>query len=285
MPELPEVETVRIGLAEHLLHRPIAAVAVSHNRAIRRHAAGKLDFQRRLIGANFQNVKRRGKFLWLSIGDQALMIHLGMSGQCLVVSPSAARHQHERIRIEFTDGHNALSFVDQRTFGGAHLDELAVDKFNKLVPKSVHHIGLDLFDPDFDLTGAAKQLRSRRIEIKRALLDQAAVSGIGNIYADEALWLAKVHPRRTAYSLSIKSAQNLLQAAAEVMQQALRQGGTSFDELYVNVNGESGYFSRSLNAYGQAGRPCPRCSRPIKRERFTNSYSHLCPHCQRAPQR
>jgi formamidopyrimidine-DNA glycosylase len=285
MPELPEVETVRIGLAEHVLKRPIAKVTVSHHRAIRRHVAGKLDFQQRLIGASFQAANRRGKYLWLSIAEQALMIHLGMSGQCLVVSPTAAKHRHERIRIEFADNQSVLSFVDQRTFGGAHLDELTIDKFNQLAPTSVHHVGLDPFDPDFDYQRAAAQLRLRRTEVKRALLDQTAVSGIGNIYADEALWLAKLHPRRTADSLSAKSAQNLIQAAAEVMQQALVQGGTSFDELYVNVNGESGYFSRSLNAYGQAGRPCPRCSRPIKRERFTNRYSHLCPNCQRAPQR
>jgi formamidopyrimidine-DNA glycosylase len=285
MPELPEVETVRAGLAKHVLNREISKVVVSHPRAVRNHLAGAKDFQRRLLGQKFQTAKRRGKYLWLPIDDTALMIHLGMSGQCLVLPTNAPSPKHERFRIEFSDQKNKLVFVDQRTFGGTNIDQLSVDGSNQLVPSSIHHIGLDPFDPAFDLTQTAAKLRSRRTEVKRALLDQGIVSGIGNIYADEALWLAKVHPRRAADSLSATSAQNLLAAATEVMRQALKSGGTSFDALYVNVNGESGYFSRNLNAYGQAGLPCPRCGRLIRRERFTNRYSHLCPKCQRAPQR
>jgi formamidopyrimidine-DNA glycosylase len=285
MPELPEVETVRAGLAKHVLNREISKVVVSHPRAIRNHHAGAKDFQRRLFRQKFHAAMRRGKYLWLPIDETALMIHLGMSGQCLVLPTNSPPPKHERIRIEFADQKSKLVFVDQRTFGGANIDQLSVDGNNQLVPTSVHHIGLDPFDPAFDLTQNAAKLRSRRTEVKRALLDQGIVSGIGNIYADEALWLAKLHPRRAADSLSAKSAQNLLVAATEVMRKALEAGGTSFDALYVNVNGESGYFSRNLNAYSQAGLPCPRCSRPIRRERFTNRYSHLCPQCQRAPQR
>jgi formamidopyrimidine-DNA glycosylase len=285
MPELPEVETVRAGLAKYAINREVSKVVVSHPRAIRNHKAGAKDFQRRLVGNIFKAAMRRGKYLWLPIDDSALMIHLGMSGQCLVLPADSAPPTHERFRIEFADQKNKLVFVDQRTFGGANIDQLSLDSFDQLAPNSVHHIGLDPFDPAFDLIQSAARLRSRRTEVKRALLDQGIVSGIGNIYADEALWLAKVHPRRSADSLSAKSAQNLLVAATEVMREALKAGGTSFDALYVNVNGESGYFSRNLNAYGQAGLPCPRCSRPIKRERFTNRYSHLCPQCQRAPQR
>ena len=285
MPELPEVETVRLGLNSHILEQTISKVSVSHPRATRRHVAGQRDFIKQLSGKQITRIDRRGKFIWIPFLDDALVIHLGMSGQCLIFPNSAKKQRHERIRINFQNSDNALVFVDQRTFGGMQIDELVTDKFGFNIPKSMAHIALDLFDPAFDLNSASQKLRSRKTEVKRALLDQSLISGIGNIYADEALWLAKIHPRKLASSLTSAQSKSLLLAATQVMRQALAQGGTSFDSLYVNVNGESGYFARDLNAYGRSGEPCPRCARPIKREKFANRSSHLCPRCQQAPKR
>lgn len=285
MPELPEVETVRLGLLPHLVNQTISSVTISHPRAIRRHLAGPKDFTRQLSGKRISNINRRGKFIWMPFNDNALIIHLGMSGQCLIFPQPTPAQRHERIRMTLQENQQAMLFVDQRTFGGMQLDRLVRDKYGLEVPASVSHIALDPFDPNFDLTETSKRLRTKQTEIKRALLDQGLISGIGNIYADEALWLAKLHPRRQASSLTAVQAKSVLLAAAEVMQRALAQGGTSFDSLYVNVNGESGYFARDLNAYGRANQPCPRCGRPIRREKFTNRSSHLCPRCQRAPKR
>ncbi len=285
MPELPEVETVRLGLTPYLVDQEIANVSVLHARSIRRHAAGARDFSRRLTGNKILRINRRGKFIWIPFESDALIIHLGMSGQCLIAAANAPVARHERIRIELAANPNAMVFVDQRTFGGMQLDNLVPDQKGQLVPSSVAHIALDPFDSQFDLLETSKKLRMRNTELKRALLDQGLVSGIGNIYADEALWLAKLHPRKPANSLTAAQAKSVLQAAAEVMQRALAQGGTSFDSLYVNVNGESGYFAQDLNAYGRTGQPCPRCGTPIRREKFTNRSSHLCPRCQRPPKR
>lgn len=285
MPELPEVETVRRGLAAHVTDRTIAEVATFHPRAIRRHQSGKKDFVRRLVGRKVELVDRRGKFLWLPFESDALIIHLGMSGQCLMLKSDSPKHRHERIRIKFADSGDDLVFIDQRTFGGMQLDELVATEYGEKLPNSVTHIARDLFDPRIDLLATAKKLRTRNTEVKRALLDQTLVSGIGNIYADEALWLARINPIKPASSLTLGKAVSLLTAANEVMKSALAQGGTSFDSLYVNVNGESGYFGRDLNVYGREGEPCPRCARPIRRQKFTNRSSHLCPRCQPAPKR
>lgn len=285
MPELPEVETVRAGIASHILNREINQVSVFHPRAIRRHQLGEQDFVVRLTGNQICAVNRRGKFIWLPFESDALIIHLGMSGQCLVVPTESATLRHERIRISFTDRKSDLVFVDQRTFGGMQLDQLTQQADGGMLPRSISHIAKDPFDPTFDLGMAVDRLRKRNTEVKRALLDQSLVSGIGNIYADEALWQAQIHPRNIASKLTASAAAELLLAAQQVMQAALGQGGTSFDSLYVNVNGESGYFARDLNVYGRAGEPCPRCARPVKREKFTNRSSHLCPRCQPAPKR
>jgi len=285
MPELPEVETVRLGLLPYLVDQTICSVSVSHPRATRRHLAGPKDFSHRLNGNKISNLNRRGKFIWIPFDESALIIHLGMSGRCLIFPQQAPAQRLERIRIALQENKQAMLFVDQRTFGGMQLDQLISDKHGQKVPASVAHIALDPFDPKFDLNQTAKRLRAKQTEIKRALLDQALISGIGNIYADEALWLAKLHPRRQASSLTAVQAKTVLLAAAEVMRRALTQGGTSFDSLYVNVNCESGYFAQDLNAYGRTNQPCPRCGSLIRREKFTNRSSHLCPRCQRAPKR
>ena len=280
MPELPEVEVVRRGLAAHVTGRTINAVRVHHPRAVRRHEAGSADLTARLLGTQITGTGRRGKYLWLTLDDgSALVVHLGMSGQMLL--GEVPNENHLRIAALLDDG-TALSFVDQRTFGGWMLaDVVTVDGTD--VPMPVAHLARDPLDPKFNRDGVVTVLRRKHSEIKRQLLDQTVVSGIGNIYADEALWRAKVNGGRLASSLPRATLGELLDAAADVMADALGQGGTSFDSLYVNVNGESGYFDRSLDAYGREGEPCRRCGAVMRREKFMNRSSFYCPKCQPRP--
>jgi formamidopyrimidine-DNA glycosylase len=278
VPELPEVEVVRRGLQEHVAGKTITAVRVHHPRAVRRHEAGPADLTARLLDVQVTGTGRRGKYLWLALSDgSALVVHLGMSGQMLLGPITDDRHL--RIAALLDDG-TALSFVDQRTFGGWQLTDL-VDVDGSEVPVPVAHIARDPLDPRFDRDAVVTVLRHKHSEIKRQLLDQTVVSGIGNIYADEALWRAKLHGARPAASLSRTRLGEVLDAAADVMTEALAQGGTSFDSLYVNVNGESGYFERSLDAYGREGEPCRRCGAAMRREKFMNRSSFYCPRCQR----
>ena len=294
MPELPEVEVVRLGLDEHLVGRLVSGVEVRHPRAVRRHADGGDDLAARLTGARVGAARRRGKFLWLDLDGAevdrtALVVHLGMSGQMRVQPAGAPDETHLRIRLALADEpgrepRTELRFVDQRTFGGWALEPL-VEVDGTTLPAAVAHIARDPLDERFDVHETVRALRRRRTELKRALLDQTLVSGIGNIYADEALWRAQLHGRRPTHRVTAAEGRRVLHAAAEVMTEALAQGGTSFDALYVNVNGASGYFDRRLAAYGQAGRPCPRCGTPIVKEVFTNRSSAFCPVCQRPPRR
>src|SRR3954454_19742709 len=288
MPELPEVEVVRRGLADHVVDRTIARVEVAHPRAVRRHLEGGGDVAARLQGRTITAARRRGKYLWLELDggrpeSDAVLAHLGMSGQMLVADPGRPDEKHLRIRIAFTDDGPELRFVDQRTFGGLSVHPLVPAVGGGLLPAPVAHIARDPMDPAFSLDDAVAAIRRRRTELKRALLDQTAVSGIGNIYADEALWHARLHGARPTEKLTRAQGRAVLTAAAQVMDEALTQGGTSFDALYVNVNGASGYFDRSLHAYGQADRPCPRCGTPIRREPFMNRGSFSCPRCQPRP--
>ena len=281
MPELPEVETVRRGLAVGITGRRISQVEVLHPRPLRRHLPGVADFQYRLVGRTFAEPRRRGKYLWLPLADgDAVLAHLGMSGQFRLEEAAAPTAPNTRVLFTFADGDPGLRFVDQRMFGGLSLSVGGAE-----LPTEVAHIGRDPFDPDFDLAGSVARLRAKRTGIKRALLDQQLVSGIGNIYADEALWVARMHYAWPTEALSRARATEVITAAAQVMRNALGQGGTSFDALYVSVNGSSGYFDRSLAVYGREGQPCPRCGSPIRREAFMNRSSYRCPRCQRAPRR
>lgn len=337
MPELPEVETVRRGLAAHVIGREIADLTVLRDRAVRRHPGGADDLAARLRGAVVTDAVRRGKYIWLLLAgrsvEEALLLHLGMSGQLLVrgvrepgaaafraqastgdagravdeaaptvatparpATPATPAPRHLRARLTFADGHE-LWFVDQRTFGHLLLAPLvptddggpggqgsAVPR----LPAPIGHIARDLLDPLLapGTTGRealVDRVRVRRTGLKRALLDQTLVSGIGNIYADEGLWRAGEHYQRGTAGLSRRRVRTVLDGVAEVMTQALMAGGTSFDALYVNVNGASGFFDRSLAVYGRTGRPCPRCGTGVVRESFMNRSSFLCPRCQTAP--
>lgn len=283
MPELPEVEVVRLGLESHVVGRTMRTVDVLHPRAVRRHDLGGQDLIGQLRGQRISSAQRRGKYLWLVMepGDFATVVHLGMSGQMLVQPPTAPDEKHLRIRARLDDG-NDLRFVDQRTFGGWALAPI-VTVDGTPVPEPVAHIARDPIDPLFDAESVVNVLRGKHTEIKRALLDQTVLSGVGNIYADEALWRAKIHGNRIAETLTRPALRRLLTAVHAVMGEALAQGGTSFDALYVNVNGQSGYFDRSLDAYGQEGLPCSRCGAPIRREKFMNRSSFSCPRCQPRP--
>jgi formamidopyrimidine-DNA glycosylase len=285
VPELPEVEVVRRGLTAHIVGRRISTVAVYSDRAVRRHVGGAGDFQAVVAGHRVSAVRRRGKYLWWALDDgDAILAHLGMSGQFRIPGrmpgAGAERHPHLRIRFSFDDSGPDVDFLDQRTFGGMAFAAGGAD-----LPEPIAHIAPDPLEAAFSMPAAIATIRRKHTEIKRALLDQTVVSGIGNIYADEALWRAKVHYARPTASMTRPVVTAVLDAATEVMTRALDAGGTSFDSLYVNVNGESGYFDRSLNAYGQVDRPCPRCGTPIRRDAFMNRSSYFCPHCQRRPRR
>lgn len=359
MPELPEVETVRAGLADHSLGRPVRAVRVVDARSLRRHLPGPAHFEAALTGRALRGAYRRGKYLWLTLSeadgtlaDEALVVHLGMSGQLLVrdepggemgsdsgndLQARAAfdeQPRHLRVALELgpagatsaagaTGGAASINrastgqrllFVDQRIFGGMFLSPLVPDvpaavATNKaapgesapgevperflvpehfLVPEAVKHIARDPLDEFFDPAAVRRKFLRTSSGIKKVLLDQSVISGVGNIYADEALWRARLHYAKPARTLSAAQTRELLEAVTQVLRESLAAGGTSFDALYVNVLGESGYFERSLNAYGRAGEPCHRCAEAgrttlMVREPFQNRSSYRCPHCQRAP--
>ena len=347
MPELPEVETVRAGLADHSLGRPVQAVRVLDARSLRRHLPGPAHFEAALTGRALRGAYRRGKYLWLTLSepdgalaDEALVVHLGMSGQLLVRDEPGSeldndsgdetearaafdeQPRHLRVALELgpagaTRGAASTSrestgqrllFVDQRIFGGMFLSPLVPDvpaavATNKaapgekapgevperfLVPEAVKHIARDPLDEFFDPAAVRRKFLRTSSGIKKVLLDQSVISGVGNIYADEALWRARLHYAKPARTLSAAQTRDLLAAVTQVLRESLAAGGTSFDALYVNVLGESGYFERSLNAYGRAGEPCHRCAEAgrttlMVREPFQNRSSYRCPHCQRAP--
>jgi formamidopyrimidine-DNA glycosylase len=283
VPELPEVEVVRAGLERHVLGALVTRVDVLHPRPVRRDAGGPAGFAAALTGRRIEAARRRGKYLWLPLDDgNALLAHLGMSGQLLVQPPQAPAERHLRVRLalEGADEGRELRFVDQRMFGGLSVSHGGAD-----LPAEIAHIARDPLDPAFDDDDFVRRVRRRSSGVKRLLLDQNLVSGVGNIYADEALWRARLHGERPGDRLTARQVRELLGHAREVMADALRQGGTSFDALYVNVNGQSGYFDRSLAAYGREGEPCARCGAPVRRIAFMNRSSYFCPVCQPAPRR
>ena len=283
MPELPEVEVVRKGLAKHVKNRKISNAKVRNNRALRNFEFSTKTFEKTVSGFTINSVERRGKFLWMTLknSSQAISAHLGMSGQMLMVKKDEKPSTHARVVFDFSDTKRSLHFIDQRTFGWVNLEELVEAKDKRLVPQSVLHISPDLFEETFDLDKTIANIKRRKTGIKQALLNQEIVAGIGNIYADEALWLAKTHWADVCENLSEKKIKEILISAKEVMAKALEKGGTSFDDLYIDVNGESGYFENELNAYGREGERCYRCDLEMVREAFSNNRSStICPNCQ-----
>ncbi|MBZ5737063.1 bifunctional DNA-formamidopyrimidine glycosylase/DNA-(apurinic or apyrimidinic site) lyase [Nocardioides mangrovi] len=283
MPELPEVEVVRSGLERHVVGATITRVDVLHPRPVRRDVRGPAGFAAALVDRRIVAARRRGKYLWLPLDNgDALLGHLGMSGQILVQPPDAPAERHLRVRfaLDGADEGREMRFVDQRMFGG-----LSVSAGGAELPSEIAHIARDPLDPEFDEDLFVRKVRKRTSGVKRQLLDQGLVSGVGNIYADEALWRARIHGDRPGDRLSATQVRELLGHARDVMVAALGEGGTSFDALYVNVNGESGYFDRSLHAYGREGEPCDRCGAPVRRIAFMNRSSYFCPVCQPVPRR
>ncbi len=301
MSELPEVEVVRAGLAPAVVGARIVAVDARDARALTRHDGDAGSFERALTGRLITGVARRGKFLWMPLAPAsaddaprgAVIAHLGMSGQMLLRASGALVERHERVRLDVhhpDHGDLAVVFADQRTFGSLAIDDLVPTADGRvggwgsdeaLVPSQVVHIGRDPLDDAFDEAAVVARVRAKRSAVKRILLDQTVVSGIGNIYADEALWAARIHPETPGDALSVRAVRRLFAEVRAVLLKALAEGGTSFDAQYVNVNGQAGYFAHSLNAYGRDGLPCPRCGRPIVRDSFMNRSSHYCPRCQR----
>ena len=307
MPELPEVETVRAGLAPALTNATVKAIDILDVRSLKRHLAGPKDFVKTLVGAKILGVVRRGKFLWMPLeiaGERqplALVGHLGMSGQMLLRKPGSAEDKLTRVVIhaETPRGKQIeFRFIDQRIFGSLAIDELVPTPdalpggfsdgvgtgkwWLNLIPKAAAHIARDPLDPDFDFELVKAKFKKKASGVKRVLLDQQVLSGVGNIYADEALWQSKLHYDQPANTISAATFNQLTAAIQKILKDAVAQGGTSFDEQYKNVNGESGYFDVSLNAYGMTDQPCPRCGTAIKREAWMNRGSHFCPKCQKA---
>ncbi|WP_138275567.1 bifunctional DNA-formamidopyrimidine glycosylase/DNA-(apurinic or apyrimidinic site) lyase [Rhodoluna limnophila] len=307
MPELPEVETVRAGLAPALTNATITAIDILDARSLKRHPGGPEDFKATLIGSKILGVVRRGKFLWYPLEttknyDQnlALVGHLGMSGQMLLRTPGFTEDKLTRvvIHVRGVDGSPyEFRFVDQRLFGSLAIDRLVPTDDGKpggfssgvgvgqwwqnLIPEQAAHIRRDPLDENFDVQQVTAKFKKKNSGIKRVLLDQQTLSGIGNIYADEALWRAKLHYDQPAATLTPAKSSELLAHVHEILTDAVAEGGTSFDEQYKNVNGESGYFAVSLNAYGMTGNPCKRCGTPIRRDSWMNRGSHFCPKCQK----
>ncbi|WP_146340712.1 bifunctional DNA-formamidopyrimidine glycosylase/DNA-(apurinic or apyrimidinic site) lyase [Nesterenkonia sp. NBAIMH1] len=309
MPELPEVEVVRRGVESWAAGRTVTGAEIHDARSLRRYAEGPEHFRRELIGRTLLAPERRGKFLWIPLAGgpdevpgRALMIHLGMSGQVLMEAADAPLEKHLKVTLHLgagtqrTEAEGAvadqLRFVDQRIFGGMQISPLVPDSVvhgvddveSRRVPAAAAHIAPDPLEAAMTAERFFRILRGRRTGLKRALLDQAMVSGVGNIYADEALWRSRLHYARRTETMTRAQASLLLTSLQDVMGDALAAGGTSFDALYVNVNGASGYFDRSLSAYGQEGRRCPRCMTPIRREKFMGRSSYFCPTCQPVPQ-
>ncbi len=284
MPELPEVETVRRGLEHLVAGSEVKKITIFDSRAVRRNKSGSKGFALGLIDEKFTVFNRRGKFLWTPISDtKCLVAHLGMSGQILVRTPDQPMDQCERVKLVVEKDGKCLElrFIDQRLFGGLYLDKLVHNARQERVPESTSHIAPDPLELTFDLKSVAFRLSRSKAGIKSLLLNQGIVSGIGNIYADETLWQAKVHYLTPGSRLSISEIAQILKIAQKVLTRAIQQGGTSFDKQYKKVNGESGHFSQSLRAYGQTGAPCQRCKTPIVRAAWSNRGSHFCPQCQK----
>jgi formamidopyrimidine-DNA glycosylase len=276
LPELPEVETTARSLRPRIVgHRVISVGGVDWPRMLPN--TSEAELQDALIGRRVIAVDRRGKYLLVELeGDTWLSVHRKMSGNLLLVPRGSALEAHTHLVVGL-DTDEELRFVDARKFGRVYLFRSS----EQLQDFIAERLGPDSLN-DLDESVLAAKLRGRKGRIKSLLLDQAFVAGVGNLYADEALWQARVHPLRSADSLSAAEVRRLAQAIKQVLVMGIERRGTSFS-TYLDADGTPGENQEFLNAYGREGQACPRCGRPIRRLLIGQRSSHFCPRCQPGP--
>lgn len=275
MPELPEVETVRKGLLQLVLNKEIATVTVFWPKII---AAPEVEiFKSELVGQKIETIGRRGKYLIFELSDYELISHLRMEGkyEFFASDTKALVTKHTHVIFHFTDG-SQLQYRDVRKFGRMAL----VLKGEAQNFKGIAQLGPEPTPETFKLAQFKSDLKKTKREIKPALLDQKMVTGLGNIYVDEALWLAKIHPMQPCDSLNDAQIKRLRLCIIDVLNRAVAAGGTTV-RTYLNALGKAGSFQLSLNVYGKGGQPCPRCQTPIEKIKVAQRGTHLCPHCQK----
>lgn len=273
MPELPEVETVRKGLISLVKGKTIAKVDVYWPRIIEMPEVE--TFQQQMIGETIEDVERRGKYLIFQLSHYEMVSHLRMEGKYEYFSEAKPLDKHSHVRFIFTDG-SELVYHDVRKFGRIAL----LKKGGAKQYKGLLQLGPEPTDEEFSLADFKEQLKKSSTMIKPLLLNQKVVAGLGNIYVDEVLWLAKIHPEQPANSLSPQAVKKLREAIIEVIAKAKEAGGTTI-RTYLNALGEAGHFQQELHVYGQTGKPCPRCGTAIIKIKVAQRGTHLCPHCQK----
>ena len=287
MPELPEVETVRLQLQHKVHGKTVESVEVFHDKSV----AYDEHIEEKLAGKTIEKIDRIGKLMIISfVGetDLFLLAHLKMTGQFFFVTKDGETvggghsftetdmdlpMKHTRIAFHFTD-RTSLFFNDMRLFGYVRVADAA------LVAKARAGFGPEPIDPDFDCGKFVDDIRKRKSVIKAVLLDQSFVAGLGNIYVDEALWRAQVQPTRRAYTLTEKEAAALCAAARDVLQESIAVGGTTIQH-FVDTNGNNGNFTDYLKVFGKQGTVCERCGGTIKKIRCAGRGTHYCPDCQK----
>lgn len=272
MPELPEVETVRKGLEKLVVGKTIKEVTILWPRIIE--APVVEIFESQLIGQTIEKMERRGKFLIFKLTNYDMISHLRMEGKYETHDTEDQRDKHTHVIFTFTDG-SELRYLDVRKFGRMVL----VDKDQGTNYKGILALGPEPIPSQFKLNEFRSGLKKHHKAIKPLLLDQRLVTGLGNIYVDEALWEAKIYPEQPADTLKPKEVERLYDAIIDVLGRAVEAGGTTI-RSYLNALGEAGTFQISLNVYGQTNHPCPRCGTPIKKIKVAQRGTHFCPKCQ-----
>ena len=271
MPELPEVETTRRGIASHITRHRITDVIV-RQRQLRWPIPANL--RKTLTGQTISSVERRGKYLLLRMQAGTLLIHLGMSGSLRILPATVAAEKHDHVDIVF-DNHNALRLRDPRRFGA-----ILWTGRDPLQHKLLKDLGVEPLSEEFTAELLFRVSRNRRLAIKQFIMDSHIVVGVGNIYANEALFLAGIRPTVAAKRISLQRMQKLITAIKQVLKNAIDSGGTTLRD-FTSGDGRPGYFRQQLNVYGRAGQPCKQCAMPIKLIRQGQRASYYCCHCQR----
>lgn len=273
MPELPEVETVRKGLERLVIGKTVEQVTVLWPKIIESPSVELVDLQ--LRGQTIEKIERRGKFLIIKFTQADLVSHLRMEGKYEVHQAGDPVTKHTHVIFSFTDG-TELRYLDVRKFGRMVL----MEKDQGTQYKGILALGPEPIPSEFKLSEFTKGLKKHKKAIKPVLLDQRLVTGLGNIYVDEALWEAQIHPEQPADTLKAKEVARLYSAIIDVLDRAVQAGGTTI-RSYLNALGEAGTFQVSLNVYGQTGKPCPRCGTPIQKIKVAQRGTHFCPTCQK----